>query len=163
MSLITHGLLVRIVAPVRIHMHPYEIHPPAGSKDFIDHPLVVAEACVDIIIVPAPVVEERAICLSETMKIHDIAFGILQVASHDIEFKLGKVRRRVFHIRFFLFRFLFFFIYRRFLRNIFLMAKTSCKTQHHCCCDKQSLKYLHNNNYLALKPLAKPAYAYLRL
>ena len=95
MSLITHRLLIRIVAPVRVHVHSDEIHLPADRQHRVYHALVIVQTCSHVIIVPAPVVEERTVCLAETMKIHNVSVIVLEITADYIKFEDRIVRNRI--------------------------------------------------------------------
>ena len=81
MALISHRRLTRVIAPVRVHMHTHEIHPPSRRKQLVDHGLVMSETAGHIIIVPCIIIEERTVGLSESVKDHDIARLIHKIPS----------------------------------------------------------------------------------
>ena len=160
MSLITHRLLIRIVAPVRVHMHSDEIHLPADRQHRVYHALVIVQTCCHVIIVPAPVVEERAVSLAETMKIHNVSVIVLEITADYIKFEDRIVRNRIrigFRLR------LRIHLVRRSRRNPFRMFKARCRHHGKSKACKNSEKVFHGYNYFILNPSAKPAYAYLRL
>ena len=76
MALISYRLLGCIVTPIRVHVHTHEIHPPSCREQAVDHTLVMTKTCIDIIVVPCTVIEERTVSLTESVQIDDVALGI---------------------------------------------------------------------------------------
>ena len=74
-------------------MHTDEVHPPSCSKYLVNHALVMGQTPLHVIIVPGPVIKERAVCLAETMQVDDIALRILQITSDNIKFQRCVILR----------------------------------------------------------------------
>ena len=150
MTFISYRLLVRIIAPVRIHMHTDEIHPPSCCKYLVNHALIMGQTALHIIIVPGPVIKERTVCLAETMQVDDIALRILQIASDDIKLQRSIVLRSRSRILLIIrignlhFRFLC-------LVKIIIREAAGQTGHHQHSCGQHSIKPFHDiKNYLFL-------------
>ena len=67
MTFISDRRLRRVITPIRIHVHPDEVHFPSCSEHFIDHALIIGKTCRYIIITPRIFIKKRTVCLSEAM------------------------------------------------------------------------------------------------
>ena len=83
---LTCRLRSRGVGPVGVHVEAQPVHLPSGRKNLVYFFLVVFQTRLYIVVAPfgALFVEPWAVGLAETVQIHYVAVGILEVASVDV-------------------------------------------------------------------------------